>query len=112
MNMATLTVICLIALNLLGWFRTDYWIEYTRLLHLNFLSDYKGYEAAKLKDVMLTYNDFLREKYDCFTIRLVTCPICQAVWWGIGFGVLTGGSIPIYIMGGLILFLITDKLLG
>lgn len=111
--MVTLIVICLIALNLLVWFRTDAWIEYTKLLRLNFLSDYKGYEAAKREDVMLTYNNFLRQKHDCFAVRLVTCPICQAVWWGIGFGILTCVPMtPIYIMFGLILFLITDRLLG
>jgi hypothetical protein len=108
-----MVIICLIALLLLIWFRTDAWLEYTKLLRLNAMSDYKGYEAAKRDDVMLTYNNFLRQKHDCFAIRLVTCPICQAVWWGIGFGLLTHFYLaPIYIMFGLILFLVTDKLLG
>lgn len=111
--MVILTIICLIAVNLLIWFRTEAWLEYTRLLRLNFLSDYKGYEAAKSQDVMLTYNNFLRQKHDCFIVRLVTCPICSAVWWGIGFGVFTGFAMtPIYIIGGLMLFLIIDRLLG
>ena len=108
-----MVIVCLIALLLLIFFRTDAWFEYCRLFHLNFISDYKGYEAAKHEDVMLTYNDFLRQKHDCFIVRLITCPICSAVWWGVGFGVLTHFYlVPIYIMGGLILFLITDKLLG
>lgn len=111
--MVTMTIICLVALNLLIWFRTDAWLEYTRLFRLNFLSQYKDFDAKKNEDATLTYNQYLRMYHNCFTVRLITCPICQAVWWGLGFGILTGiGMTPIYIMGGLILFLITDRLLG
>ncbi len=108
-----MAVICLIASILLIWFRTDAWLEYTKLFRMNFLSDYKGYERAKTEDVMLTYNNYLRQYHDCFFVRLITCPICLAVWWGLIFGVLTNfGMFPIYIIGGLLLFLVTDKLLG
>lgn len=112
-GMIILVLICIIALNLLIWFRTDAWVEYTKLLRLNRLSDYKGYEAEKANDVMMTYHNFLRKKYDCHFIRIITCPICSAVWWGIGFGAITSLYLtPIYILGGLILFLVTNKLLG
>ncbi len=108
-----MVIICLIALLMLIWFRTEAWLEYTKLLRVNFLSDYKGYEAAKHENVLLTYNNFLRQRHDCFFIRLVTCPICSAVWWGIIFGAVTSIIMtPVYVMGGLILFLIADKLLG
>ena len=111
--MVTLTIICLIALNLLVWFRTDAWLEYTRLFRLNFLSAYKDYDAKKHEDATLTYIQYLRMYHNSFTIRLITCPICFAIWWGIGFGILSGiGMIPIYIVGGLIVFLVIDRLLG
>jgi hypothetical protein len=106
-------VICFIALVLVIWFRTDAWLEYTKLLRLNFLSDYKGYEVAKHEDAILTYINFLRQKHDCFLVRLITCPICFAVWWGLICGALTTFTLmPVFTMGGLVLFLITDKLLG
>ena len=111
--MVTLTVICLIALNLIIWFRTDAWLEYTRLFRLNFLSHYKDFDAKYKEDVSLTYNHYLRMYHNCFAVRLITCPICQAVWWGLGFGILTCFAMtPIYIIFGLMLFLIIDRLLG
>ncbi len=106
-------IICLIALILVVWFRTEAWIEYTRLFHLNFLSHYKDFETKKKEDVMLTYIQYLARYHDCFFTRLVTCPICQSVWWGIIFGLFTIPIIiPVYIIGGLLLFLIIDRLLG
>ena len=58
--MVTLTIICLVALNLLVWFRTDAWLEYTRLFRLNFLSYYKDYDAKQNEDATLTYIQYLR----------------------------------------------------
>lgn len=111
--MTTITIICLISLNLLIWFRTEAWLEYTRLFGLNFLSFYKDYDTKYREDVSLNYIKYLRKYHNCFTVRLITCPICQAVWWGMAFGVLTSAFlIPIYIIGGLLLFGIIDRLLG
>ena len=111
--MGTLIVICFIALNLLIWFRTDAWLEYTRLFRLNWLSYYKDFDAKYKEDVSLTYMKYLRMYHNCFMVRMITCPICQAVWWGIGWGILTAlYMIPIYIIFGLLLFLIVDRLLG
>jgi hypothetical protein len=111
--MVAITVICLIALVLLIWFRTDAWLEYTRLLGLDCLSNYKDFDKKYKEDVSLTYLTYLRRYHNCFMVRMLTCPICQAVWWGIGFGFLTWILlIPIYIVGGLMVFAIIDRLLG
>lgn len=111
--MVTLIIICLIATELLIWFRTEAWVEYTRLLRLNFLSDYKGFDAAFHEDVSLTYLMYLRRNHDCFLVRLITCPICVAVWLGIFFAICTWWLMfPIYIIGGLLLYTIIDRLLG
>lgn len=111
--MVTLTIICLVALNLLVWFRTDAWLEYTRLFRLNFLSYYKDYDAKQNEDATLTYIQYLRMYHNCFAVRLITCPTCFAIWWGLGFGILTCiGMAPIYTIGGLIVFLTIDRLLG
>ena len=111
--MGVLIVICSIATVLLVWFRTDAWIEYTRLLHLNFISFYKDFDEKYKEDIMLTYITYLRRHRDCFFVRLITCPICQSVWWGLIFGIFTTlWMTPVYIIGGLMLYLIVDRLLG
>ena len=108
-----LSIICLIALILVIWFRTDAFLEYTRLFHLNFLSHYKDYDAKLKEDIMLTYIQYLRQYHNCFFTRLITCPICHSVWWGLIFGIITSPFlIPFYALCGLIIFLIIDKLLG
>ena len=111
--MIILTIICLIALMLVVWFRTDAWLEYTRLFRADCLSHYKDFDVKLKEDIMLTYIQYLRQYHDCFFIRLITCPVCQAVWWGLIFGLITSPFlIPVYALWGLILFLITDRLMG
>jgi len=111
--MITLTIICIIAINLLIWFRTDAWIEYTRLFHLDFLSHYKDFDEKYKNDVSLTYLFYLRRYHNSFWTRLITCPVCVAIWMGIFFGIVTFAYlIPIYIIGGLLIFTIIDRLLG
>jgi hypothetical protein len=70
----------IISLILLLWFRTDVWVEYCRLFGINFLSFYKDFDAKKPDDLSLTYHIYLRRYHDCFFVRLITCPICLAVW--------------------------------
>ena len=106
-------IICLIATGLLVWFRTEAWLEYTRLFRLNFLSFYKDFDAKYKEDVSLTYLVYLRRYHYCFFTRLITCPVCMAVWLGIASGIITNlVFVPVYIIGGLLLYLIADRLLG
>lgn len=132
-----MVTICTLSLILLIWFRTEAWVEYTRLFHLNFLSFYKGYDAKKYQDVTLTYHLYLRQFHNCFFVRLITCPICVAVWLSLiaaflkGFVitvlvVLCGGDAAIYlatvlltivtipanILGSILVFSVIDRLLG
>lgn len=104
---------CLIALLLLIWFRTDGWLEYTKLLRLDFIAHYKDFEEKQETNITLTYHLYLRLYHNCFFIRLITCPICLAVWLGIVIALFTVPlQAPVYIIGGLLLFTIIDKLLG
>jgi len=106
-------MICLTAIILLIWFRTEAWVEYTQFFHLDFLSSYKDYNEKKSKDITLTYLHYLRMYHDCFFIRLVTCPICLSIWIGIISSLFIGiTAVPTVIIGGLLLFVIIDKLLG
>lgn len=108
-----INIIFLIALILVIWFRSDAWLEYTKLLHLNYISKYKEYNEVLKRDSLLEYHTFLRRYYNCFLIRLITCPVCFSIWLGIIFGILTYLSmIPIYSIGGLTIYLLIDKLIG
>lgn len=107
-----LIIICTIALILTVWFRSNAWLEYTRLFKLNFLSKYKEYDQAFLENPLLDYHTFLRKSYNNFFIRLVICPICLSVWLGILFGIITHLTFfPIYSMLGLLLYLSINQLL-
>jgi hypothetical protein len=106
-------IIFYITFILLIWFRTNAWVEYTKLLRLNFLSKYKEYEIATTNEPLLEYHTFLHRYYNCFLTRLLTCPICFSTWLGIIFGCFTYLVLfPIYTILGLILYLIIDKLMG
>lgn len=132
----TLLTCSIIGLILLIWFRTEAWVEYTRLFHLDFLSFYKEYDAMKYQDVSLNYHLYLRREHNCFFIRMITCPICLAVWLGILAIVIQAAvaflgamffhvgvvlflamllsvavSLPYYILGGLGIYLVANFLL-
>jgi hypothetical protein len=105
--------ICFIALILLIWFRTDAWLEYARMFRLNRLSFYKDFDEKYKEDVSLQYLHYLRRDHNCFFVRLVTCPICLAVWLGIFAAIFfTPILFPVYVVGGLLLFTAIDRLLG
>ena len=75
-----LLIISIIALVLLVWFRTDAWLEYCRLLQLDFISFYSDFLEKQASDISLTYHIYLRRYHNCFFVRLITCPICLAFW--------------------------------
>jgi len=103
----------LVALILLVWFRSEAYIEYCRFFHLDFISHYKEYDEKKKNDISLTYHEYLRQYHNGFKTRLVTCPICVAVWLSILSAILFGklALMPIAFVGGLLLFGVIHKLL-
>ncbi len=126
----------IIGILLLVWFRTDAWVEYCRLFHLNCLSDYKGFDREYKQDVSLTYHIFLRRFHNNFFVRMITCPICITIWFTLLYGIcfsvgaffiLTGmgqfimgmtcalailSTLPYVIVGSLLTYTIIDRLLG
>lgn len=106
--------IAIVSLILLVWFRTDAWLEYCRLWRLDELGFYKDYDDKKYMDVTLTYHSYLRRHHNCFGVRLITCPICLAVWLGLIVGICSGMAFqfPIIVVGALIVFGAVDRLLG
>ena len=133
-----LFTISIIGLLLLIWFRTDAWLEYCRLFGLDSISFFRDFDNKQYQDVLLTYHIYLRRYHNCFFVRLITCPVCLAVWLGIiagvikaifaffilvltGHGILSASilavvgvaiNLPIIILGGLLIFVVIDRLLG
>lgn len=111
--MTSIIIIFIIALILIVWFRTDAWLEYTRLFGFNRLSFYKDFDNKQKEDVSLTYFQYLKIYHNSFLIRLITCPICVAFWLGVIFASVTWFYMaPVYTISGLFVFLIIDRLLG
>ena|SRR5271157_656931 len=104
----------IIATILVLWFRSEAYVEYCRLFHLNFLSFYKDYDEKRHNDVSLTYFGYLRQYHNCFFVRLITCPVCTGIWLALSLTLLTLDWItfPTAFIGGLVLFGIVDRLLG
>jgi hypothetical protein len=103
----------IVALILLIWFRTEAFVEYCRIMNMNYISKYKDYDLKRKEDVSLTYLTYLRQYHDGFLVRLITCPICLSVWISILLCFMFfQAAIPIVIIGSLIVYGIIDRLLG
>ena len=77
----------LIALILLAWFKTEAFVEYGRFLRFPW-AKLEDYQMVRTADPSLKYLKFLSEYFDCFFVRLITCPICSGVWLGLLIGLL------------------------
>ncbi len=73
-----------LAILLLIWFNTEAFIEYAQVFKIT--DCFKIDEFIKVRqetqDPSLTYLTFIAEHYDCFLVRLITCPICLSIWLG------------------------------
>ena len=109
-----MTISLIVATILVLWFRSEAYVEYCRLLHLNWISFYKDYYDQRKNDVSLNYFGYLRQYHNCFFVRLITCPVCVGTWLALGLTLLTLDwvTFPIAFIGGLILFGTVDRLLG
>jgi len=106
---------CFIAIFLLAWFKSDFIIEYGKLLGLSKLLKLREYKMKKLEHAnpVPTYTQFLRMTYDNFFVKLITCPICLAIWLSIIVGIFYHLStfIPVICIMSLIFYGICRKLL-
>jgi len=107
------TISSFVAIPLILWFKTEVWYEYTKLFRIGFLSGAKKYEAAKMDDMTITYIQFLRKNHHkLFVIRLITCPLCMAIWFAFLTSILFGNIILLApaAAGGLIVYGLICKL--
>jgi len=65
---------------LIVWFRTDVFVEYSKIFKISKWLNVDDFEEKKKNDFELTYHSYLRQYHNNFWIRLVTCPICISCW--------------------------------
>jgi len=95
-----------ISLILIIWFKSDAFIEYSKLLKLsNYFKIDEWEEFKKTIDCSTSYHTFLRLKYPKFIVKLITCPICLSVWLSIPFIFVFGIiNCPIIIISSLFIY--------
>ena len=98
-----------ISLTLLIWFKTSAFVEYMRLFRMDWLFHIKAYLGM---DTTLSYPEFLKEFYDSFITRLLSCPVCTGTWLGLLLSTVIGfASMPLTTFLGLWGYLLISKLL-
>lgn len=109
-----------VGLMLLFWFKTDFVLEYGRLLGFKKVLAIDLYEKALDLNPNLTYQLFIAINYNRFFHRLINCPICLAVWLSIlftgAFAIFSGQylilcTIPLSTILGIVIYLTIKKLL-
>jgi hypothetical protein len=73
---------CLVSILLLLWFNSTAFVEYSKLFGISKFFFVDIFEEILLNSIddSFTYQSFLQEHYNCFFIRLITCPKCLSVW--------------------------------
>ena len=80
MNYCEIDFIIINTLLLIVWFKTDGFIEYSKVFGISKWLNVDDFEDKKNNDFELTYHSYLRQYHNSFWIRLVTCPICISCW--------------------------------
>jgi hypothetical protein len=66
------------------WFKTEAFIEYSKLFRLDGIFKIDNYELYKKINHSIQYLDFLSLKYPNFLTKLISCPFCINFWICIG----------------------------
>jgi hypothetical protein len=64
---------------LLIWFKTHAFIEYFKYIPLT-NKIIKSYQESIKAGLNIDFINFLSLNYDCFLVRLLTCPFCLNFW--------------------------------
>ena len=111
--MILLSQLCLVATLLLVWFKSEAFIEYSKLFRVQNLFFIPLFEKERDKDISLSYLEYLSLEHDCFFVRLITCPLCLGFWFSVLTVLVIGNfySLPIIYIGGILLYGVTSKVL-
>lgn len=101
----------LLASVLLIWFKSEAFVEYSKLFRVGNLFFVPLYEEENSKDPALGYLDYLAIRHDCFFVKLITCPLCLGFWLSlfitIGYGNIL--ELPIVYLCGVLLYGASSK---
>ena len=78
-------IACVIVTNMLVWFKSDAIIEWGSLLRLSKFVKIKEFQEDKKNwlPLDLNYPTFLRNRYDNFITKMLSCPLCLSMWLSI-----------------------------
>ncbi len=62
------------------WFKTDFFIEYSKLLRLSKLFKIDNWYDYKNINYKIEYLEFIRIKYPSFFTKIITCEYCLLFW--------------------------------
>lgn len=113
MILEILIPICLVVTVLIVWFKTEAFEEYATLIGGDKFFKVRAYRVNKKKNPLLTYHDFILERYNSFFVRLATCPYCLGLWLGLTACLFFGrlDLIGVYYVGSLLLYGLTSKVM-
>jgi len=123
MNIPLLSILFispLVALILLFWHKTNFFITYGKLFGLKKILKIDLFEQKKLSNLDLTYPQFLGITFNGFFIRLLSCIVCISTWLTIISSIILYLEyrdviilylIPLNILLGLLIYLKIKKLL-
>ena len=64
---------------LIIWFNTNAFVEYSKYLPF-FNKLIKSYDQSSKTGLNVNFVNFLALNYDCFLVRLISCPFCLNFW--------------------------------
>lgn len=62
------------------WFKTDFFIEYSKLFKLNKIFKIDNWDDYKNINPKIAYLEYLRIKFPNFFIKIITCEYCLLFW--------------------------------
>lgn len=108
-----ISLIFIITLFLLIFFKTDAFIVYSKLFKVNkffYIDEWEKFKNEK--DITTTYHQYLRIKYpNGFWVKLITCPICLCVWLCLPILFIKFYLFPIICVSSLFLYYLIIKLM-
>lgn len=90
-----------LAFILIIWFETEAVAEYATLFDLYWIHpSVESFLRIRNQGSPQTYIEHISQAYDCFFVRLITCPKCLSTWLGGAFGAIT--LVPVCFSYGLL----------
>lgn len=101
-----LTPICLAYL-MVVWFKSNMLPEYSALAGLGKWMIFENYSKINAEGDV-SFPEYLAMEYNCFFVRLITCPICLVFWLALLPGLLSSLPFLTFSFFGILFFLVVS----